>query len=129
MYLKHVFSVLALLAAVTCQAQTYMSMDLWVDRVPLQDTTAQVECLQQRVHLYLDPRRIGVVTPTDTVALVVKRALGNGKLYCVDLYGGGNYTYESYVTKNGFIFFLTPDTRRKDKNALYSLIYSTLPCK
>lgn len=110
-------------------SQTYSKMDLWVDRIPVSDSSLAPQCLRQNVMLYVDPMRIGIVSETDTVALVVNNQIRINKLYCTDMVSGDKYIYESYVANDGFIFFMTPDARYGKPKSKYSLIFSTLPCE
>lgn len=116
--------ILFLVVGVKAFPQTYMSMELWVGRIPVKDSIRR-ECLYQKVLLYTDSQRFGVVSETDTVALVAKKDLPGAALMCLDLVSNDNYVFEHYITGDGFIFFLTP---HRPKIAKYSLVYSTTTC-
>lgn len=119
--------ILVLVVVVQVFPQTYSKMELWVDRIPVvKDSTIKTHCIKQKVMLYVDPMRFGVVSDTDTIALVAEKKLRYNKLSCLDLVSGDTYIYESYIADDGFIIFITPQTRLKAK---YSLVYSTIPCE
>lgn len=106
--------------------QTHRQMELWVGRVPaVSDTSLSTQCLRQTVFIYADKQRFGIVTETDTLALVATKQLNGRAILCTNLITDEEYVFESIIVDSGFIIFVTLQESLTSK---YNLIYSTTPC-
>lgn len=106
-------------------AQLYAArFDLWVERVPMRDSTAKATCEKQSVLMVSGRDRFGIISPTDTLALIyepkrieILRNEINGDCYVM------SYVM-SYRNKDGFIIFLTP-LLEEAPHATHSIILAT----
>jgi hypothetical protein len=97
---------------------TGFKADLWVERVPIQFGYPH-SCSRQQVVLLVGDGRVGIITPTDTLALERKRF----DAFFTDRFTDVLYTVSSAQSQEGFLLFITPYPHQE--KAIYCLVLST----
>lgn len=113
-------------------AQDAFVMNLYVNRVEL-DTTGSY-CSFQPVLLVFDldralsgyqPEMLGILTVSDTIALVKQQDETPHGIQAIDQCHGGLFNYKIYTNKDGLIIFVT----KLEGEDRFGLVLSTKPCE
>jgi hypothetical protein len=104
---------LLLLFPFTSLAQPLIT-EVWVKRVPLEQNAGPAECLRQRILFVEEPRRFGILSPTDTLAL----ELPPYSPVWIDRLSNDEYIFQLAKDEDNILIMLTPITRTVRKHAL-----------